>query len=95
MSKQSSRGAAWERLRLSILHRDGWVCVNCGTWLESGHTDPQHVPTVDHIIAKQNGGTDDADNLVSMCLTCNGRKQDRIESRVAWFNPRWLAGLTS
>lgn len=85
MSRQSSRGAAWNRLRLSVLERDGWVCAYCGKQLEGDDA------TVDHVIAKAAGGTDDAANAVASCRRCNGRKQDKALLRVTWINSRWLA----
>lgn len=90
MSKQSSRGAAWNRLRLAVLERDGWVCSSCGRWLEDNHPDPDHKATVDHITPKEAGGRDEMTNLVAMCLRENGRKQDKVLARVNWVNTRWL-----
>ena len=88
MSEQSSRGAAWQKVRLAVLDRDGWICTACGKPLDGPDA------TVDHVIPKNLGGTDDEDNLVAMCRTCNGRKSDRIEPiRQNWFNPRWLTHL--
>lgn len=87
MSKQSSRGSGWNRLRLAVLERDGWVCSTCGKALEGDDA------TVDHVIPKAAGGTDDTSNLVSMCRTCNASKGDRpapVLVRVNWTNSRWL-----
>ena len=90
VSKQSSRGAAWEKLRRQILERDSYTCSSCGSWLEDNHPDPDHRATVDHIIPKAAGGKDEPSNLVAMCLRENGAKQDRVLARVNWVNPRWL-----
>lgn len=40
-------------------------CVYCGT---------PYAGTVDHVLAQSRGGTDDPDNLVSACFTCNVSK---------------------
>ena len=48
-----------------IFDRDGWTCQTCGT---------NRYLTVDHIIARVNGGTDDPANLQTLCMTCNSRK---------------------
>jgi len=57
------------RLRFQILRRDNFTCQYCG----------QHAPDVrlevDHIVARANGGTDDASNLVTACFACNRGKQ--------------------
>jgi 5-methylcytosine-specific restriction endonuclease McrA len=87
MSQQSSRGAAWDKLRLKCLDRDGWVCAYCGKHLEGKDA------TADHIIAKENGGKDELTNLVSACRKCNGEKSDRIMVRMNWFNKKWLNNL--
>lgn len=84
MSRQSSRGAAWNRLRLSVLERDGWVCAYCGKSLEGDDA------TADHVVPKPAGGRDELSNLVAACRTCNGRKQDRVLERLNWVNPRWI-----
>lgn len=91
MSNQSSRGAKWQALRMTVLERDGWVCSACGNHLEENHPDPAHDATVDHVIAKENGGRDVPENLVAMCRRDNGIKQDAPLLRVDWFNPRWFA----
>lgn len=84
MSRHSSRGPAWDKTRLFVLDRDGWVCTQCGKELAGSDA------TVDHVIAKANGGSDDPSNLVSLCRYHNGQKQDRALIRVTWFNERWL-----
>lgn len=91
MSKQSSRGSAWRKLRLEVLQRDGWTCAACGAWLEEDHVDPAHRASVDHIVAKANGGRDEPSNLQAMDVRCNGIKSDKAAPvRYDWFNPRWL-----
>jgi 5-methylcytosine-specific restriction enzyme A len=55
-------GAAWDRLRKSILRRDLYLCQPCE---RIGRTTPAR--EVDHIIPKANGGTDDDTNLQAIC----------------------------
>lgn len=87
MSKQSSRGKQWDETRLKVLIRDGWQCVFCGKYLKDADA------TVDHITPKAKGGTDDMWNLVAACRKCNGLKQDKVLTRLNYFNPGWLAHL--
>lgn len=55
-------GSAWDRLRARILKRDAGICQPC---LQDGHV---HQGTeVDHKIPKAQGGTDDEDNLQTIC----------------------------
>jgi 5-methylcytosine-specific restriction endonuclease McrA len=51
--------------------------------------------TVDHVVPRQQGGTDDLENLAWACFGCNGRKHAKtagvdpqIQQSVALFNPR-------
>lgn len=87
MSKHSSSGAEWDKLRLACLDRDGWVCQDCGKDLAGDDA------TADHIIPKSMGGHDALDNLRALCRRCNGIRQDRLLVRTSGFNPRWLSGL--
>ena len=72
-----SRGydAAWTRLRLIILKRDLYLCQAC---LRKGRPTPLCVRpydhAVDHIKPKAKGGTDDRDNLESLCAPCHEAK---------------------
>lgn len=83
MSKQSSRGAKWQRTRARILARDGHTCGYCG----------QPASTVDHIIAKDNGGDDDDANLIASCRKCNSIKGAKVLVRTAYYDPEWLDHL--
>lgn len=85
MSKNSSRGAAWNKLRAAILERDGHQCAYCGA----------EADTIDHIIPKASG-EDDLDNpgnLVAACRRCNGLKQDKPLIRANYFNKSWITRL--
>tara|TARA_R110000822_G_scaffold123979_5_gene258507 strand:+ start:733 stop:996 length:264 start_codon:yes stop_codon:yes gene_type:complete len=87
MSRQSSSGASWEKLRLKVLERDAWTCSFCGKHLVGGDA------TVDHVVAKANGGEDRMDNCIAACRLCNGIKQDRVLIRMPWVNSRWLDAI--
>lgn len=52
-------------LRTSIYKRDGWACLHCG-----GTRDL----TLDHIWPWSKGGPDTAENLQTLCRSCNSRK---------------------
>ena len=57
-------GYGWQRLRLVILRRDGYVCHYCG-----GPAD-----SVDHVTPKVEGGGDHPSNLVACCVRCNSER---------------------
>jgi len=61
-------------LRKEVFKRDGYKCVQCGASKEDGAT--LHV---DHIIPVAKGGTDELDNLQTLCKDCNLNKSDVIQ----------------
>lgn len=62
--------ADWKKRRLLVLKRDGYTCHYCGLDANS----------VDHVLPRSRGGTDDLDNLVACCSSCNSSKGDRFFS---------------
>jgi len=88
MSKHSARGARWEAQRQRILDRDGWLCSACGKPLEGADATVDHIEPI-----SLNPGREYADHeLVAMCKSCNGRKQDRLIARLPYFARSWLPG---
>ena len=69
LSKRAIGSGKWQKLRITVLDRDGWTCASCNR--------PAH--TVDHIIPRVKGGDMWAlDNLQSLCKPCNSRKGGRF-----------------
>lgn len=58
--------------RFDVLERDGRRCVVCGDDAKSGA-----VLEVDHIVSVANGGSDDLENLQTLCWACNSGKGAR------------------
>ena len=74
-------GAAWQRLRATVLKRDNYLCQPCmrmGRVTEAGQ--------VDHIKAKQHGGTDEPANLQAICDDCHKAKtaRERLAPARGW-----------
>ena len=67
-------GYAWKKLRLLILQRDAYLCQECYR-----HKKLTPATDVDHIKPKSAGGTDDPDNLQSLCRSCHDIKT-KLES---------------
>lgn len=63
-------GGAWDKLRLRILERDGYLCQMCKA---EGRVNEAKV--VDHRTPKAKGGTDDMANLWSLCKRHDDAKQ--------------------
>ena len=68
-SHQRGYGHVWRKLRKTILLRDDYLCVACK---RAGRLTP--ATDVDHIVPKSKSGTDDADNLQSLCRPCHQTK---------------------
>src|SRR5262245_14974451 len=64
--------------RLAIYCRDGFRCVYCCRDLHDA--DPRDI-TLDHLIAKVDGGSNLPNNLVTSCRTCNCQRQAQPISR--------------
>jgi len=78
--------AIWTKLRLTVLERDYYLCQPCA---RAG----VHMPgsEVDHVLPKEDGGTDDEANLQTICRRCHGQKTGREEAarrRSAALGPR-------
>lgn len=56
------------RLRFEVLRRDDHTCRYCGA------SAPDVPLTVDHVIPRALGGSDDATNLATACRDCNSGK---------------------
>lgn len=61
-------------LRKEVFKRDNYTCVQCGASKDDGAT--LHV---DHKIPVSKGGTDELDNLQTLCSDCNLNKSDVIQ----------------
>lgn len=57
-----------ESKRQEIFDRDGRKCLECGATERL---------SLDHIIPRSKGGTNDDDNLKTLCVSCNARKRNR------------------
>jgi 5-methylcytosine-specific restriction endonuclease McrA len=66
----------------SIFDKSGGRCWYCGKDLEpmqrlsaNNYKIPSNTYVMDHVVPKINGGTDEPENLVPACWTCNGIKR--------------------
>jgi 5-methylcytosine-specific restriction endonuclease McrA len=77
---ESWQGSKWIRpeKRIALYLRDGMACVYCGETVENGES-----LTLDHVVACELGGTNEAGNLVTACRACNSSKQAKTTRE--WF----------
>lgn len=68
--KDNGSTSQWRKIRQRILQRDGYTCQACGG---EGNS-------VDHILPRLAGGTDDDWNLQTLCGSCNSSKGGRFFS---------------
>jgi 5-methylcytosine-specific restriction enzyme A len=69
----ASRGydSQWKRIRLLALKRDKYLCVACLSMTPPRATSALDV---DHITSLSRGGTNDLQNLQSLCRDCHNKK---------------------
>jgi hypothetical protein len=73
---KGKRGGSWitKTKRLAVYLRDGFACAYCGRELRSAK--PFDV-TLDHLVPRCTGGTDEPTNLITACRSCNSARQDK------------------
>lgn len=54
-----------KKIRFEIFNRDGFTCHYCGAH------PPESILQIDHIIPVSKGGTNDPENLITSCQSCN------------------------
>jgi 5-methylcytosine-specific restriction endonuclease McrA len=64
--------------RRAVLARDSHHCVYCAV----------RADTIDHVVPRSRGGSNEWTNVVAACARCNHRKGDRLLSELGWTLPR-------
>lgn len=64
-------GRNWRANRKKARERDNYTCQDCGTTetVLGKHLD------VHHLISRAEGGTNDLDNLISLCRSCHAKRE--------------------
>jgi uncharacterized protein YjhX (UPF0386 family) len=68
--------------------RDGWICQECGCECYgrrlAQRVDPRRCVQAHHIVPRRNGGSNELENLVTLCRTCHrGREAAGINALFA------------
>jgi 5-methylcytosine-specific restriction endonuclease McrA len=76
---RSPRGFEWKARRLECYARDNWSCRDCGVKCSSGNGARASSTRIQahHIVRRRDGGSDDLTNLVTLCLGCHTRREQR------------------
>lgn len=73
----------------AVYRKTNGHCAYCGEWL-----DPFSPWTVDHVLTRIRGGTNNLDNLVLSCKRCNSAKCDRTDEEFkVYMNDRIIGHL--
>jgi len=70
----------WQKLRLLILQRDCWACVNCGKSTKTLH--------VHHWVYSKNPWEADPETLMSLCEDCHAKAtvmSKELEEKISMF----------
>lgn len=79
-----------KRTRAQVLARDGYTCQMCGvTGGDYDDRDPSRPVRlyVGHVVHKSNGGSDEPDNLRTLCCDCNQGAKSLVQEPPNW---NWL-----
>lgn len=90
MSRWSSKGPEWEKLRQLQFANYGYQCIGMYPAICEGD---KHL-TLDHIVPKSMGGEDTIENTQVLCNKCNSKKRagPGIVDK-AWFNPHYFKDI--
>lgn len=73
--RRSSTNWLRRSTRFAIYARDGFRCVHCRAATPKAYDGIGL--TVDHIVPRNEGGTNEIGNLVTACKKCNSSRQDK------------------
>lgn len=77
-SDTSWKPSDWEHRRVDVFERDGWTCQSCG--VDGGsNTDVELHPH--HIKPRADDGTDDPENLLTLCRDCHRKLHGNTPTR--------------
>ena len=76
-SSVRARSPDWGTVRETVLKRDNYKCVECGTPSAANEAD------VHHLLPRSAGGTDEPSNLVTLCDGCHAAHHPKLAGRLA------------
>lgn len=68
----------WRLRRREVYERDKWLCQDCGCKClgsKDSKAHPKRKIQAHHVVSRRNGGSDDLENLVTLCMSCHQRRE--------------------
>lgn len=75
-NRREYRGWIRQSVRLSIYERDSWTCQLCLEPVDRDAITGDWMPTLDHVVPRSKGGSDDPSNLRCCHAWCNSVRGD-------------------
>ena len=76
--------------RKFLFEKFNGICPKCGRKLSLKNPKSKSYLTLDHIVPKSMGGTNNLENLQPLCAACNYSKANNMEGVRARLNERFL-----
>ena len=73
-AKLAFNRSKWVYTRTRLAEAQNWKCCFCGCVMTEIR-DKRNSVTVEHVVPKSMGGTDEIDNLVASCYSCNNNRK--------------------
>ena len=72
-AKLAYKRSKWAYTRTRLAEAQNWKCCFCGCYMTEIAGKKNSV-TVEHVVPKSMGGTDDVENLAASCYRCNNNR---------------------
>lgn len=77
-SAKQLQGWPWRKRRHEVYARDNWTCQDCGCHClnsRDARLHPKRKIQAHHIVARRDGGSDELENLVTLCMSCHHKRE--------------------
>lgn len=76
--------AKWKNIRLKVYKRDNWACQSCGIKCSNAKKLSWKTIQCHHLIAWRDGGSDELENLTTLCVRCHAKIEYGLREKKAW-----------
>lgn len=78
----SLHGWEWRKRRQEVYERDSWICADCGCHClntKDSKANPHRKIQAHHIVPRRYGGSDEMENLVTLCMSCHHKRERNLK----------------